>query len=336
MPTHPALSLLHEVGRTYPTAWQGIESFRADRASLGDWPETVYCPLAGAYAIVSGGGNQRVPLNIADHVALIGALAAWRPTQGIYRFDPDLYDALIRSPVTGVLPCELLQRLPAWCVYIELPYYESHVLSPTGVFIHLEYDPNHARLELRLLLTTTTGHLIPIPLHLGAWPLNEAITRYLSAAMDGAEPGTRQFAQNPEASAVISDIANPCLSLALYLCSEAADYQRPPPLTPKQTRRRGTRLFLPDGPTTWDVGLRIGAALRLAREAAAHNVPETPVPGTHASPRPHIRAAHWHLFWKGPRDGERTPLVRWIPPTGVRMSLGDDAPAVIRTVKPAG
>lgn len=35
----------------------------------------------------------------------------------------------------------------------------------------------------------------------------------------------------------------------------------------------------------------------------------------------HMRRAHWHTFWKGPRDGVRQKVVRWIPPTLVRGFL---------------
>ncbi len=53
-------------------------------------------------------------------IALVGTMAAWRPTQGIYRFATNLLDELWDTPVTGDLPSDLLHRLPEWCVYIEL------------------------------------------------------------------------------------------------------------------------------------------------------------------------------------------------------------------------
>lgn len=56
------------------------------------------------------------------------------------------------------------------------------------------------------------------------------------------------------------------ISLLLYLCSENADYARPPQPRAKRTKR-GLRLFPPDKPNTWDVGTRIGAQLRCAQAA---------------------------------------------------------------------
>ena len=52
--------------------------------------------------------------------------------------------------------------------------------------------------------------------------------------------------------------------------------------------------------------------------------------GTHASPRPHMRRAHWHLYWTG--TGRAVPRVKWIAPVFVRGE-GADTPVVTHTVK---
>jgi hypothetical protein len=122
----------------------------------------------------------------------------------------------------------------------------------------------------------------------------------------------------------------PMVSLLLYLCSESADYRRPPP--PKSKRnKQGERLLAPVRPTTWDVGARIGAALRRARDAEHEFSGEPSAAGTR--PRAHIRRAHWHTFWTGPRDGERTPLVKWLPPIPVNVDDLDAMPAVVHPVR---
>ena len=134
--THRARRHLETIGKRYPDAWKWFDEFRADRQALGGWPETVFCPLAGAYAVVSGGGSNRVPPQLIGDVARLGALAAWRPTQGIYPFDPDLFAALWESPLSDALPCALLRRLPASCVSIRasplLPRAHEH-LAARGV-----------------------------------------------------------------------------------------------------------------------------------------------------------------------------------------------------------
>ena len=59
---------------------------------------------------------------------MVGALAAWRATQGIERFDPTIFEAVWDTPLTGELPTELLYRLPEWCCYV--PVEPARILVP--------------------------------------------------------------------------------------------------------------------------------------------------------------------------------------------------------------
>ena len=78
-------------------------------------------------------------------IGIVGALAAWRATQGVYRFDPTIFDAVWDTPLTGELPTALLYRLPEWCCYV--PVEPARILVPglqalQGFFVHLEWDAN--------------------------------------------------------------------------------------------------------------------------------------------------------------------------------------------------
>ena len=76
------------------------------------------------------------------------------------------------------------------------------------------------------------------------------------------------------------------------------------------------------------VGVRIGSAIRKAR----HNERSSkPVHGTHSSPVPHIRKAHWHHFWTGPVTDKKLVL-KWLPP--IPVNIDDELTTVIRDVKP--
>jgi hypothetical protein len=121
------------------------------------------------------------------------------------------------------------------------------------------------------------------------------------------------------------------LSLLLYLCAEGSEIGagdvKPRKPSPKRTKR-GLRTFAADSPTTWEVGVRIGAALR-----QAHHAPETTgatrPTGRHL--RPHVRVMHWHTFLAGPDRTERR--VKWMPPIKVKFEAVDELPAVIRGVR---
>lgn len=337
-PTPSPVIHLRALGKRYPQAWRMLDDFRARRGrdGLPEWPAWCHVPLAGAYAAISAQlGVERIPHAAAGDVGCLGALAAWRVSQGIYRIDPALYTALIDTPVSGDLPCDVLYHLPEWCVYVETPDLAWFGTPVYGVFAHLEWDANDGRAELRLVLDH--GHdLRALPVHLGRWSLSEAIARTLAEAERQAElQGGRMPRAAGDASAGAQQI-EPIISLLLYLCSTAAeigaDGRRPSYPAPKGTKR-GPRYFPPDRPVTWEVGSRIGAALRAAYQR--EQVGQTGAP-TGRRVRPHVRRAHWHTYVLGPRDdpaAQRREL-RWVPPLPINVDDADGLPAVIRAVRP--
>lgn len=352
--THRARRILDAVGRAYPNAWRAIDMLRRERGTPDGetWPDWCYIPIAAGLAIASGGGT--LPLARAAHPAILTALATWRMTQGIYRYDPALYPALCDTPLAGDVPESVLYRLPEWCVYIETPGIRFRGCDVHGVWAHLECDiARGGTAELRLLLDTAPDPdhpmegdaLVPIPIILGGGTLADAMRRlYESAAVQAR---LRGVATPPPA--IASDMAtelSPLLALVLYLCSEAPDVTRrgqpgvPANPEPVRTRRDGWKLFPADGPREWDVGVRIGAALRAAyaREQTGGKAVAT---GRHV--RPHVRRAHWHTILTGPRlrdDGsaipssERRADLRWMPPIPVAVENYDSLPATIRGVRP--
>lgn len=320
-------------GKLYPEAWRQADAFRADRGrdGLPDWPDWCYLPMAGWYAIVSGGGESRVPLHMIGDVGRLAALGTWRATQGIYRFDPTLYEAIVSTPVTNDLPHEVLYRLPEWGVYIETPNMTANGSPMHGFFAHLEWDAGNGRPELRLLLDTDAA-LLPIPIHLGPWSLDESLARMT----DVASLHSMSMGLGPSPADTVDQLrpwVEPLISLLLYLCSQNAeigDGSRVPKKPEPKRTKRGWRMFPADRPTTWDVGVRIGSALRRAYRARASGES-----GTHAGPLPHVRRAHWHGFWRGPRKdpAARAFELRWLPPIPVNVTDIEDLPATIRPVR---
>lgn len=323
---------LQAAARLYPGAWRQADDFRSGRGrDLPAWPDWCFLPLAGWYSIVcADAGVARLGPQHAQRVGDVGRLAAlgtWRLTQGIYRFDPDLFNAVAKTPVTGDLPVELFYRLPEWCVYVETPG-QCWLDTPLyGFFAHMEWDANDGRTELRLVLDCEAA-LQPLPIHIGKWPLDEALQRAIAEAKRQAiyHGMTARVAQVPDALDLSLD---PFISLLLYLCSENAEIgaggDRPQNPEPKRTKK-GWRLFAPDKTRQWDVGVRLGAALRRG-QSAAHE----PGDSTHASPRPHVRRAHWHTYLVGPGRNERR--LQWLPPIPVNVDDPDALPATIKRRK---
>jgi hypothetical protein len=319
------------IAKAYPAAWKQIDEVRAERGiGVPDWPEWCFAPMGAWYSIVSEGlGKSELDFESFRDVELFAALGAWRCTQGIYRFDPVIFDAIIETPISGDIPCDVIYRLPEWCVYIETPgmYWCDHKLF--RFFAHLDKSANTGRHDLRFLFDTDNG-LSPFLLHMGQWSLKESVKRMYSHATKHSGVAFDQVL--PQALEIASEIA-PFLSLLLYLCSvnsEIASVGSRLPANPTSKRtKKGLRLFPADKPTVWDVGVRMGAALRRATQASETHG-ET---GSHAKSRTHVRRSHWHGFWSGPRNSpeERKFSLKWLPPIPVNVS--DDAP-IIPTIKP--
>ena len=324
------LEHLRAFAARYPNAWTLAADIRSRKGQdLSDWPDWCHMPLAASYSIISEAhGGGQVPLQYGADIAECAALSAWRATKGIYRFDAEIASALTSTPLTGHLPDDLLERLPEWCVYVDLSEAEYADKRLFGFYAHLERDANDGHKELRLLLDRSDG-LLPVPLHLSGGNLAEAVEQMLAesdrqAIRRGLPPSDHLF----ELPQKVSQQIAPLVSLLLYLCSEQPEIdelggaQRKPQNPIQIKTRNGLKEFPASTPTTWNVGWRIGAALRSAQKRTS----ETSGDGTHASPRVHIRRAHWHTFLTG--VGRTRRELRWISPILVGGDAGEELPAV--------
>jgi len=328
--------IIGEISRRWPHAWQQIKMFRADKGkNLPNWPDWCYIPIAAGVAIATQGNNRMIfeaTLDSRLSPAVITAAASWRVSQGIYRFDADLYNSLISQHMDGNVPCEALKRLPEWCVYIETynAKFRNEIIE--GFWAHLEHDVNDGRMELRLVLMLRDGVNLPVPIHLGEWTLEEGLRKMQEESDKQAAKHMPGF-KFPEID-FINDIS-PLVQLVLYLCADNIDMPTVPS-HPKTRVRMSGQVDVPKEPRIWVVGERVGAAIRKYRNKEEGNAQTAAQAnkGTHASPRPHVRAAHWHHFWTGPRTGERKLVLHWLPPIPVGMNEYDsDMPAVIHKVK---
>ena len=316
------VQLLNVASAVYPGVWRQADALRADRGqALPAWPDWCFLPHAGWYALVCEVyGLDFLDEDHIGQVSRLAALGGWRATQRIYAFDSEIYAALASTPLAGDIPAEVLFRLPDWCVYVETPGLaapDGEELS--GAFVHLEHDVNSGQAELRFLLATPSGQLSPQFLPLGTWSVDEALQRagQLASFQAGVDLGPHMN------FAALRGTLQPLLNLALYLCSEAPDLRlyggaalaagKP---QAKKTKS-GWRIFPPDKATRVAVGEDLGGQIRQAAAAGREH--------PHKGPRPHIRRAHWHGYWMGPRkDGQRFEL-RWLPPIPVAMGEDEEA-----------
>ncbi len=336
--THRARDLLEETGRRLPYLWSAAEKIRLE------FPQPEVCFLtdhAGGQALVLAlemAGEHRVldslrrmsPIEISHAVMPGTTLACWRMTQGIYRIDPALYPALIDTPPIDEVPMDMLMHLPEWCVYVEtpgltMPSSAGTPIEVPGFWARLDHDGSRYLLSASMD-TNSSNRIINISL-----PLMGSISSALEESMREWGGGT------PEKRALIRPVVTAVLNLLLYIVSTtdiSGKRGEPGNPVPVRTRRHGWRMFPADGPRMWNVGVRMGSALRRAYEAESIGYGSE-----HAGVRPHIRRAHWHTILSGARkrtDGSEIPPadrrrdLRWMPPIPVNLESVDNLPAVIR------
>ena len=119
------------------------------------------------------------------------------------------------------------------------------------------------------------------------------------------------------------------LNMLLYLMTQDADIVRKSP----EPRIRGERRQTAAYSDVLYTGGYVGSAIRKAKTESERELKvydsESKQETTY-SVRPHIRKAHWHLYWTGP--GKSIPKTKWILPIFVKGGSAD-IPTVIRPVK---
>lgn len=328
---HRALEWLHLYGRRYPWAWEDHARMLYEPPPGIEWPSWCWLPMTATAAILMQRGVPETRASL--ETGPLAALAAWRATQGIYRVHPTLLRELLETPVSGDLPADVLTRLPEWCVYVETPGHVANGIELAGFFAHCEWDVLHARPELRLVLDMREPReLVGHAVHLGG-TIEAGILAAIEVSVDDYKAmgmplrGIRQVRENALQSLVPA--IGSLVSVLLYLCADDAEIEERRPLPPKVVRGK-KRPIMPAArePVIHPAGYRIGAALDLARERFRY---EGAADATGATVTPHVRRAHWHRYWTGPRDGERRIELRWLSP--ILVNAEAPAHATVREVK---
>lgn len=361
--------------RHYRDVWKTIAMLRRELAERYEWPSWCWLPMApvivsaldSTYDLFKQKMNDVASfVNFLSSVVDIYVLSAWRVGQGIYRFDPDLYQALLRSDIDSSIPTNVLFRLPEYGIYVETPGMMINGERSHGFFVALsstmvpkakrgasqtekssELGENSLFMVFDIEKTNGVRKLSQMAyLRLEKPTLGEAIEDTFSVdnEQNAWNEMSRKLLMAYRDSFYGSKIIMALANLLLYLCSEQPDvmhHQGDPSLRPQRASpiktKDGPRWIPPHAPTRWEVGLRMGAQLRLAREARERSAGVPMGDGEEvlrrrASPRPHLRRAHWHGYWLGGRQSpDRRFVLRWIPPVMVNArSPSDLVPTVHR------
>ncbi len=336
--TPRALAHFRQWSAAYSDVWTFFDEVRAERGeSLPLWHESCFVPSAAGGEFLWGKVDPKQPpegyqMYVGMHAEVLAGLAAWRWSKYIFEFDETLLEALLNTEVTDNLPIDTLNTLPAWCIYVATPnqYAETQRRNPLhGFFAFLDHNIETDERNICLLLDIDDWEYGP-KLEPNTFPLGQTIFETLveheQRFGDEFEPDFLQKIADEE----LEDLAQ-FVSVLLYLRTEKPDLTRKTP-TPKSPIRHDKP---PAEPTTWYTGFRFGAALRKAKE----NLDDPGANGLKASSGhtviPHVRRAHYHHFYRGPRDTQvREAVLHWLPPILVNWDGEPDMlPAVIRPVR---
>lgn len=330
---HPADKFARWMLKQYPDAEHQMHHFFGIRQELkADWPTWCYLPMAAVYAIITKGAPMEKARSIMaesiDDLPKLTAALIWSRKKTVYQFDTTLSELLAEQAMSDNIPIDVLYHLPYPCIFIGQA---GKLLDRAyaGYFAWLEYDVNHKQPELRLLYLMRDGGTASYPLVLQGdsiaefWAATEASARKrMPDLMPDYAPGW------PLYSAFASAINH-----ILYLCADNADIK---PIQGSGSSAKEKRNILSD-PQPWEVGTRIGAAIRKYRTEGSYQeeAQEQPTEGQgHASPRPHVRRAHWHTFWTGKRDAaDRQLVVHWLAPIPVNYRYDGEMPTVLKRVR---
>ena len=317
----------------HPEAKEESLDFIRDKSTFGHiWPDWCHLPMAATYAILTHHSDDPDPsqaLALAGGAPELSSLTAaliWCSFKGVYRFDATLLEEMSTQQLEGKIPTQILFCLPEPCIFVEatVPF---NGLKFDGFFAWMENDTGKHRstgAELRFLFITKEGECLPFPIILA-----ETIEDSLDELLESAARRSGIDIHKQESASFGQEISL-ALNLVLYLCSDEPDVGG----EYKWAHRPSTTRKEPKKAAQWNVGVRIGNAIR--RYNNQRLIPQTvreDESKSHASPRPHIRRAHWHHFWTGAMSGERVLKLRWLPPIPVGADIDSEMPVTIRLVK---
>jgi hypothetical protein len=283
-------------------------------------------------------------MQMSETVKRITVCCNFRITQQVISFDPTIAACL--SSVEDIaanyantagepIPAEMLGRLP----------FETFILVPNigpvqsylvNCVKGMWGNPDQVYLNIIARLQTPDGDVRQVPAATMISPglsLSETIEETLEMFRKTGVGEVSEIEDHyREITAFV--FAN-ALPLLLYLCAENRELYMGSDEGPRiVTTKKGKRLFARQSPNVMPAGMRVGAAIRAYQQPDPHVVVDDSETGTGTTVVPHLRKAHWHTFWTGPRHdvSKRRRILHFLPPIPVNVDALNDLQAVVRPV----
>lgn len=271
----------------------------------------------------------RLPAN-ASEVSIItsGYLHYfWQLSKPNFVFEPVLVNHLVESVLPDELPAEILQRLPYWSQWITLPLHlvsKDNILDLDfdGAFVGYTSIDNRPALVLAAPFVSNNQNMrsnnftpfVTSHVFLDAPVRPEFLVRNSHVLNVDAD------AMSKEAYAVlimnIHHFLVKVINCVMYICSQQqALYQEGHSQPKPQRLGKSYRITPPKDDRMITVGAEMTKILKdFEAEVEACT-------RAFNGRKPHIRKAHYHHFWTGPKVGVRSLVCKWLPPSIVRGTI---------------
>lgn len=276
--------------------------------------DALYAKSRGNFELVQSASNNYASLkNLMQyyytHYAMFNEW--FTNSKQVYFVDKDFASELAKTEKAKIYP-KLYKNIPYSTFVFSTPD-ESDVF-----FVHVDSDNDSLRISFIQFDgdRSAAGHA-------------SSMTYSMEDGDDYVEfDFTKQETINEHYLNCLSDVSIDAMLLQFctYLISEKPDVSNRTEPIIKKIKKEGQINREVNEITASDVGYRFGSAIRLHKkkpvpldENATEDMQvETVSQGKTRKPvSPYMRAAHWHSYWIGKKDGseERKLIVKWLPPT---------------------
>ena len=335
------LRIVKGFAEIYPDCYSVCDDFVRESKDEMSWWDMVDLPIGATIGIMQETYGLHSLGEIANKGAALQAFYSWRRYKEIFSVDPDLCSVLLEKSGYGSdsdIPVDSFLQLPYHSLYVDCEFKVAG-LHVCGFFVSYDDDfgvdiGDPARHELRILYICSDGYM-------GALYIPLVYSKKLGDVLmevRGGEKMERAYIEE------VAGICEPFIKILLYLCCDNADITEDA-LQKPYTRKATVMSAIKDIPREmriWDVGWRIGRPLRISVDGIRKDRKEseelqtverygsgTGKGGAGVSKRPHVRAGHFHHFWKG-TGADRHLVLHWLPPVPVNCSYDNEAAATVR------
>lgn len=311
-------------------------------------PAPTYVPVRNAirtdYKAAFSTSMEDMLDNILELFVHLMCLGSWRIHKQIYEFNDEMTSMLMEQAESNgmdKIPVDVLKQMPYPCIYIDLS--DSDV-NLQGFFVYTDYEIEN---KTQVLV------IAPVMLKNGKYHIQETymirmqdsctmkdvVQHMKKCSIDSAKRQTGGEISQRAMNEILAEcrrkerIVSYLLPLVLYICASNADIKakdknkpiRTKPLPASKTKDKFSEI------QQWKVGEEVGMKYRKIRQKFKQDsdgnsaVSSKYITGT--TMRSHIRAAHWHHYWTGPRSEpeKRKLILKWLPPVFVNADGIEEA-----------